>query len=222
MQVKEISFDLNPGPGGRKPRGPGTMRGSTGGSRGRATGRRSSMAAGIGTRPLRDIAGIEGRKKNVAENQRLEKVASPVPSASITQRSGPEESAALGSIEKNQKLDRIEASVASLMEKLQTLLPAEDGDELIPDTQKLKDLLSIDERIARLEQMIENLSNFVHKLPSQLPTKTPGESRSIIKKRKIKYVPVDLTNTEPLIYPRFYTIKLPAEQKQSINPYRLK
>ena len=57
------------------------------------------------------------------------------------------------------------------MEKLQTLLPAEDGDKLIPDTQKLKNLLSIDEKIARLEQMIENLSNFVYKLPSQLPTK---------------------------------------------------
>ena len=84
------------------------------------------------------------------------------------------------------------------------------------------DLLSIDERIARLEQMIENLSNFVYKLPSQLPTKTPGERRSITMKHKIKYVPVDLTNTEPPIpYPRFYTIKLPAEQKRSINPYRL-
>ena len=69
--------------------------------------------------------------------------------------------------------------------------------------------------------MIENMSNFVYKLPSQLPTKTPSESRSITKKHKIKYVPVDLTNTEPLIYPRFYTIKLPAEQKRSTNPYRL-
>ena len=174
MQVEEISFDLNPGPGDRKPRGPGTMRGSTGGSRGRATGSRSSMAAASGTRPPRDIAGIKGRKKNVTHNQKPEKVASIVPSASITQQSGPEESAVLGSIEQNQKLDRIEASVVSLMEKLQTLLPAEDGDELIPDTQKLKDLLSIDERIARLKQMIENLSNFVYKLPSQLPTKTPG------------------------------------------------
>ena len=124
-------------------------------------------------------------------------------------------------MEQNQKLDRIEVSVASLMEKLQTLLPAEDGDELIPDTQKLKDLLSIDERIPCLEQMIENLSNFVCKLPSQLPPKTPGESRLITKKRKIKYVPDDVTNTEPLIYPRFYTIKLPAEQKRSISPYRL-
>ena len=130
MQVEEISFDLNPGPGGCKPRGPGTMRGSTSGSRGQATGRRSSMAAASGTRPPRDIAGIEGRKKNVTQNQKPEKVASPVPSASITQQSGPEESAALGSSEENQKLDRIEASIASLMEKLQTLLPAEDGDEL--------------------------------------------------------------------------------------------
>ena len=107
------------------------------------------------------------------------------------------------------------------MEKLQTLLPAEDGDKLLPDKQNLKDLLSIDERIARLEQMIENLSNFVYKLPSRLTTKTPGDSRSITKKRKIKYVPVDLTNTEPLIYPRFSTIKLPAEQKRSIIPYIL-
>ena len=82
----------------------------------------------------------------------------------------------------------------------------------------MKDLLSIDERIARLEQMIENLSNFVYKLPSQLPTKTPGESRSMTKKLKIKYIPVDLTNTEPPIsYPRFYTINLRRKAVQQ-NP----
>ena len=110
----------------------------------------------------------------------------------------------------------------SLMGKLQTLLPTEDCDELIPDTQKLKDSLYIDERIARWEQMIDNLSNFVYKLPSRLPTKTPGDSKSITKKHKIKYAPVDLTNIEPLIsYHRFYTIKLPSEQKRAFNTYRL-
>ena len=66
------------------------------------------------------------------------------------------------------------------------------------------------------------MSNFVNKLPNQLPTKTPGESRSITNKCKIIYVPVDPTIIEPPIsYHRFYTIKLPAEQKRAINPHGL-
>ena len=81
--MEEISFALNPGPWGRKPRGPGTMLGSTGGSRGGATGRHSPEATTSRSRPLLDIAGIKGRKKNVTENPKQEKVPSPVPSAGI-------------------------------------------------------------------------------------------------------------------------------------------